>query len=49
MFHTQTNGSIVVFSEKLTVKAHIDFHMILPLLANLAAYKLQKDSQWLHE
>ena len=31
MFHTQINGSFVVFSEKQTFKAHIDFRGSVPL------------------
>ena len=42
MFHTQINGAIVVFSENLTFKAHIDFHGSVPLIQNMHTFMVDK-------
>ena len=35
MFHTQINGTIVVFSGNWTIKAHVDFRGSVPLIKEL--------------
>ena len=35
MFHTKINGTIVVFSENGTFKAHIDFRWTVPLIIDV--------------
>ena len=41
MFHTQINGTIVVFLENWTVRAHFDFRGSVPLNFHMFFFSIQ--------